>query len=235
MSSTDQLTGTTLSTETVTLLFDTINTAAAEVLAAAASCPARLLLIHILTLSDTDTNLYLYIVPMPRIDPSEPVMVCTQVYPGRSMPEAKVTSWADTRAPLDEARREVEASELIMIDWDDNILEGLVSNVFVVIEGRVFSAPSTRVLAGHVGQAAIDACEAMDVEVVRECPKVDHLYAASEVFLTSCTRLVQRVGSIRMHWGEVIQLPKETPVSDKVRQVVVKQVDAAVGTSFNQS
>lgn len=104
---------------------------------------------------------------------------------------AKSSSWIQLRQPLEELKKRVEptANEVVMTTSDGRrLLEGLITNVFVVIDDggrkRIFTAVED-VLHGHMRSLVLRVCRTMNIDVTMEAPPVELIKNWTEVFLTS--------------------------------------------------
>lgn len=86
-------------------------------------------------------------------------------------------------------------NEVLMIGEGGEILEGLSSNFFGVIQGKVWTA-EFGVLHGITRKLALMACEQSGVEVVMQPVHLDMLPAISEAFITSASRGILPVAKI---------------------------------------
>ncbi len=100
---------------------------------------------------------------------------------------------------LAEARRQ-GASEAILANLAGNLCEGTGSNIFVVIDGRVVTPPtSDGCLAGITRDLVVEWCDVQE----RVLP-LSVLQDADEIFLTSSTRDVHPVDRVD---GRVLDAP----------------------------
>ena len=83
------------------------------------------------------------------------------------------------------AAKRAGVAEAVFIDGD-RIVEGAISNVFLVVGGRLVTHPLTgRVLPGTRRAAVIELAVESGLEVEERAPLVSELAVASEAFLTS--------------------------------------------------
>lgn len=104
-----------------------------------------------------------------------------------SLPEAKASRWLEERKPLEALKTTADPgfAEVLMCTADGKlVLEGLITNVFVVINQTVYTA-STNVLMGYMRHVVIQACKELSILVVTESAKVAEIHKWEEVFLTS--------------------------------------------------
>ena len=92
---------------------------------------------------------------MPTVGASSCVALCRGK---RRAPRAKHSSWLNARLPL-EAQKRDGVGEVVMLRRDGAALEGLVSNLFVVRRGVLFTARGD-VLHGSARELVIEACAA---------------------------------------------------------------------------
>lgn len=133
-------------------------------------------------------------------DPS-PVQVECHCGP-RRQPRVKNTSWYTKRKPIEASRME-GTSETILLDIDSNgdhlILEGLVTNVFVVTKDlKVYTAPSNLVLPGSMRKLVLLAGVHLGISVLETSPKLEDFREFEAAFLTNARRLLTPVQSINI-------------------------------------
>lgn len=83
-----------------------------------------------------------------------------------------------------EARRQDGVDEMLMVTREGEALEGLVSNLFVVRNGVVFTA-GERVLLGQMRSLVLDCCSELNIPICIEAPRLSDLNEWDECFLTS--------------------------------------------------
>ncbi|GMH13333.1 hypothetical protein Nepgr_015174 [Nepenthes gracilis] len=138
---------------------------------------------------------------------------------GRDLAEAKYAEWARLRKPLEDLRPCL-ATELLLSDDGDRILEGSVTNFFVVClkedcyateenvqdngsyhPYEVKTAPvHDGVLPGVIRQLVIEICSSKGIAVQEVCPSWSKRETWKEAFITNSLRIVQHV--------ELIQVPR---------------------------
>jgi len=87
---------------------------------------------------------------------------------------------------------------------DGEITEAGHSTFFLVLEGRLVTAPLSRVLKGTTRSVILELARAEGVETQERCPRVDELPRASEAFITGSVKKVLpvvRVGEQRIGTG----------------------------------
>ncbi|KAJ1478919.1 aminotransferase [Baffinella frigidus] len=114
----------------------------------------------------------------------------------RLTPLAKDTQWVTDRAALEAAKGE-GVSEVILPGDGGVLLEGLVTNFFVIDKhGTLLTAPD-KVLLGHVRALVISACRAANIPLRLQAPKVKDMATWKGCFLTSTVRVVQPIRELR--------------------------------------
>lgn len=113
----------------------------------------------------------LFIFSIPASYPSDEMYkkgVKTILYFGeRNNPNAKVIN-DDFRSEVNKKISAAEAYEAILVNRDGFITEGSKSNIFAVKDGKVYTAPVLEVLPGITRGRIIDACRALELEVVEK-------------------------------------------------------------------
>lgn len=137
----------------------------------------------------------------------DPVALAVMGLP-RRVPVAKDARWPKQRAHL-EAGKPAGVAEIILADDDgERLLEGLVTNLFVVIASdadplatRVQTAPADECLPGLAREAVLDACAALGIEVEERAPRASERHVWREAFVSNTIRLVHPVREIRWPRG----------------------------------
>lgn len=94
--------------------------------------------------------------------------VKTILYHGeRENPNAKVINM-DFRKIVGEKIKEEKAYEAILVDRNGYITEGSKSNIFMIKDGKVITAPIEKVLPGITRQNIIDVCKNLNLKVEEE-------------------------------------------------------------------
>ncbi|APH14981.1 aminotransferase class IV family protein [Clostridium sporogenes] len=94
--------------------------------------------------------------------------VKTILYHGeRENPNAKVINM-DFRKIVGEKIKEEKAYEAILVDRNGYITEGSKSNIFMIKDGKVITAPIEKVLPGITRQNIIDVCKNLNLQVEEE-------------------------------------------------------------------
>ncbi|EPY6470956.1 aminotransferase class IV [Clostridium sporogenes] len=94
--------------------------------------------------------------------------VKTILYHGeRKNPNAKVINM-DFRKIVGEKIKEEKAYEAILVDRNGYITEGSKSNIFMIKDGKVITAPIEKVLPGITRQNIIDVCKNLNLKVEEE-------------------------------------------------------------------
>lgn len=104
--------------------------------------------------------------------------------------------------------RQLGADESIILNNEGFVTEASNSNVFFVIEGKLVT-PSMAVgnLMGLTKKAVHECCTQKGLEVVERRVHVDELGSASECFVTSATREVMPIASLRLENGRWVEFP----------------------------
>ncbi|CAM9273586.1 unnamed protein product [Chrysoparadoxa australica] len=117
---------------------------------------------------------------------------------GREIPEAKHSSWVQTRAPLD-CLKSSEGLQEVLLSREGpkgrELLEGLTSNVFIVRKG-VIQTSGEAVLRGHIRELCLEACKALGLELVYEPPLLSESHLWDEAFITSTSRIATSIATI---------------------------------------
>ena len=140
---------------------------------------------------DCENNFFAFVVPFVWIaDPDKQVRGLhaaiagvQRIQPESVDPKVKNYHWLDLELGLYEAY-ERGGETVILVDGDENVLEGPGFNVFVVKDGGVLT-PSRGVLEGITRKTAIELAAELGIPLEARPVPADEVRAADEVFLTS--------------------------------------------------
>lgn len=118
---------------------------------------------------------------------------------GRDNARCKHTQWISDRVPIEEyvaqlaKERGAPIHEVLLSrpgPGDDRLLlEGLITNFYVVKDGTLFTA-GDRVLEGSTRELVLKACKELAIPVVLEAPKLSERASWQAAFVTSAVRVV---------------------------------------------
>ena len=110
---------------------------------------------------------------------------CVTSSEARRIPASKSSEWMHRRRAL-EAAQPTDIYETFLRDRQGNLLEGASSNVYVILDGELRTAPSG-VLAGISRKIVLAVCESL-VALRLKAPNIADIDRFSEVFLSSSSR-----------------------------------------------
>ncbi|CAH8360355.1 unnamed protein product [Eruca vesicaria subsp. sativa] len=128
---------------------------------------------------------------------------------GRDVANAKYSDWVRLRKPLEKFRPPL-TTELLLSNDGDHLLEGCVTNFFVVCrkksssgeslkEFEVQTAPvSDGVLPGVIREVVIEVCLSKGIPYRERAPSWSERELWEEAFITSSLRILQHVGTIKV-------------------------------------
>ena len=150
------------------------------------------------------------------------VEVITAFYE-RLEPERKQTGFIKASEGL---RRKIipPVNEVLLVNHDGYILEGLSSNVFFVKGNAVFTAREG-ILAGVTRKVVLEACDDLAIQVHLAAAKLDEISLYKEAFITSTSRAVLPVVKID---GEQIGDGFPGQVTRKVMQGFAAKISAGL-------
>ncbi|KAJ0246960.1 D-aminoacid aminotransferase-like PLP-dependent enzymes superfamily protein [Hirschfeldia incana] len=145
---------------------------------------------------------------------------------GRDVANAKYSDWVRLRKPLEKFRPPL-ATELLLSNDGDHLLEGCVTNFFVVCrrksssgrfyggslgEFEVQTAPVTDgVLPGVIREVVIEVCLSKGIPFRERAPSWSERELWEEAFITSSLRILQHVGTIKVPVGSLEALACTKP------------------------
>ena len=170
---------------------------------------------------DCENNLFAFVVPFVWIaDPDKQVrglhatIARVQRIQSESVdPTVKNYHWLDLEVGLYEAY-ERGGETVILVDWDENVVEGPGFNVFTVKDGGAFT-PSRGVLEGITRKTVIELAAELGIPLeVRPVP-ADEVRAADEVFITSTAGGIIPVTTVD---GKPVGAGEPGPVTWRLRE-----------------
>jgi len=125
-----------------------------------------------------------------------PVSVLGPAFRRTILPALKTTNYLPSLLALAEAEK-LGCPEALIMDRDDNLLEGAVSNVFLLLQGVLATPPDDgRILAGLIRRLVLGLAMEMGLDVREEHIGRGVLARAEEVFLTNSVRQIVPVVAI---------------------------------------
>lgn len=98
------------------------------------------------------------------------------------------------------AAKAAGATEALIVDREERVIEGASSNLFYVVEGCLHTPPlEAGILAGVTRAGVLQAAAALGVQIKYALPTKQELYAAPEVFISSSIRELLAVVQIDEH------------------------------------
>lgn len=95
----------------------------------------------------------------------------------RVNPNAKVLN-IEFRRDLDKFIKEKNIFEAILVDRNGNITEGSKSNVFIVLNNKLITAPIKDILPGTTRSNVLEICKELNIDIVEEiidCKKLENI------------------------------------------------------------
>jgi branched-chain amino acid aminotransferase len=114
---------------------------------------------------------------------------------GRNIPRAKTTSFINIARGIREKGSDSEINEILMVNQDGNILEGLSSNFFGVMDGSMYTAEAG-VLSGVTRKIVLEIIQAANLAVTYQPIHRSALPDLEEAFITSASRGVLPVALV---------------------------------------
>jgi branched-chain amino acid aminotransferase len=141
---------------------------------------------------------------------------------------AKVANYLVAVLAMREAR-EVGASEALVVDGDDCVVEGTTSNVFAVIGGHLVTPPEDAgILAGITRGCLLDVAGKLGLSVELRRLPLRELLMAEEAFVSSSIRELLPVVSVDGHpLGEGRPGPVTLRMLEAFRELVRREIESA--------
>lgn len=179
-------------------------------------CPdneGELRLTTLLTWDPADVHVLTHAAPLPGV-PKPPIKVQIRGV-ARDNAKAKDSEWVRQRAAMQDAKPS-DVNEILLLDGQGGVLEGMSSNVFVVEDGKVVT-PDNGILVGTVRNLVLEVCQREGIPITFAAPKMDDANKWEGMFITSTSRLVLPVDSAELPDGRVLNFGSNSIV-EKLEQ-----------------
>ena len=138
--------------------------------------------------------------------------IATTLYKSeRENPNAKTMN-IDLREGVNRAIKEAGGFEVILVNKDGCVTEGSRSNIFFVKEGKVYTAPSEKVLKGVTRMKIMSICKNLNIPVIEKAVNEDSMEDMDGAFITGTSIGVLPITSI----GELLL--------KSVNNIVIKRI-----------
>lgn len=137
----------------------------------------------------------------------------------RENPNAKVIN-KSFRQVIDEKLKETNSYEAILVNKDGYITEGSKSNIFMIRENYVFTAPIKAVLPGITREMIIKACESIGLVVIEKNIHYKDLIELDGLFISGTSPKVLPINEVQ---GE-----KFNSAHNKVIKGIMKEFDKII-------
>lgn len=122
------------------------------------------------------------------------------IFSGGHYAGAKMLSWVPHAAVLEKAHAE-GYDDALLLNERGQLAECTSANIFLVRDGKALTPPlSSGCLAGITREILFEVAPQAGIELHEQDLTLDDLSAADEVFISSTTREVAAVGTIRPDW-----------------------------------
>ncbi len=141
----------------------------------------------------------------------------------RNTPNIKIWN-AALRTRTNQAIRELNVFEVLLVNEDGQITEGGRTNHFYVKDSILYTAPVVSVLPGITRKKVIDAAKILNISVVEKYLNEDKVGTVDEMFTSGTSAGVQPIAVVNG-----IRLPAERPLTLRLQEVYNKMVEQEIG------
>ncbi|MFC2028808.1 aminotransferase class IV [Chloroflexota bacterium] len=141
----------------------------------------------------------------------------------RINPKAKLTAFLQT-AEIIRGENPNNVNEVLLVNIDDQILEGLSSNFFAVKQGEIWTEEA-QVLSGTVRSVVLELAEKSGIQVHRSAIFISEIENLEEAFLTSTSRMVLPIHKID---STIVNTGKPGPITKELRGLYQQEVQSVM-------
>lgn len=116
--------------------------------------------------------------------------------------------------------------EVLLVDRQDYLTEGSASNLFFVIDQKIWTAPGHTVLKGITRSHVIEACQNAGFEVVEELVSVKDLDQIQGLFLSGTSPKVLPISSIDGKAYPSAQLPAIQAIREEYDRILAHYIQS---------
>jgi branched-chain amino acid aminotransferase len=134
-------------------------------------------------------NLIITVTPFKKYDESlykKGVKLITKIYE-RILPQAKTNIYTESVKFLNEAKKK-KAFEVLFLDKEKNILECTTSNFFAVIDEKLITPPTGKILPGITRKIVINLAKKLKIPVFERNIHFNEIKKFNEAFITSTNK-----------------------------------------------
>ncbi|MEI8130918.1 MAG: aminotransferase class IV [Leptolinea sp.] len=142
------------------------------------------------------------------------------IYQSRENPLSKATSFIRETREL-RTTKTSDVHEYLMVGNNGEILEGMTSNVFCILNEKLYTA-SSGILMGITRQLVLEAVGSLSVPVVNQGLSVSEIAKVDEVFITSASRGVLPVTVVD---GNIIGSGKPGKLTQRIGGEFIKRLE----------
>lgn len=167
----------------------------------------------------TSYDIYLHYSALPPL-PKPPIIV--EVIPGsRTHIKAKDSEWTRYRKYIEGMKKDPKSNEIVLVDHEGNLYEGLSSNFFVFQNDKLYTA-FEGILFGTIMKIVLEVCQEMSIEVVKSPPKLKDIDSWQEVCISSTSRLLLPIDGLYVHetkaYFDGIHIPEKEDLVSNVKR-----------------
>ncbi|KAK9811374.1 hypothetical protein WJX72_002754 [[Myrmecia] bisecta] len=209
-----------------------LETVRAGIAAFCSRCPGfkgELKLTVLVTWHEAGHDIFCHVAALPD-RPAPPVKTQVRGAP-RTNASAKDSEWVRQRRVW-EADKPADVNEVLLMDGEGNILEGLSSNFFAVVDGTLQTADEG-ILKGTVREVALQVCKREGIPVQLKAPNMRNFNRFEGAFISSTSRLVLPIDELEAQLGGALQgeatkrsFKREGSLVQRIEQLVLAEVEA---------
>ena len=141
----------------------------------------------------------------------------------RVNPTAKVIN-QNLRIAVYKQLIEKGAYEALLVDSEGKITEGSRSNIFIIRDGEVITAPDTVVLSGIARKKVIDTCQMENIPLTYKCIHIEEMKMMDAIFMTGTSPRVLPFSQVAEYTFDSND-PVLTKISNGYNKVIRNYID----------
>ncbi|KAK8798103.1 hypothetical protein WA171_005628 [Blastocystis sp. BT1] len=165
----------------------------------------------------TESRLPVSVLIQPMTKCHQPPIICDLYHVVRSNAVVKDSLWVKQREVY--YQKSGKSVEEILLSENGLVFEGGQSNFFAVKNGTVYTK-GEGILQGTVRNLVLTICEKLGIPLCLEAPRVDEIPLWDACFITSTSRFVMNIDTLREDGKVLKEFEKDNKIVESIKQAI---------------